>query len=221
MASNSLGILGLGSVSTLFYVKEINKRYGGKKGNSDTCPFRLLNVNFNEINNLLPSTSTELDKIVGTQLAKLAALGANTILVPNITLHETVDRLELGQAIVHPVFSTILSLKEKQIAKVVLVGSLHSMQSHYLKSHFEENGIEVTKPSLEDMELADEVRKRVYNEVASQDLLQQFNQMLEKYALHNAVVIACTELSVALSSTMPQILDMARLQIGCAVEKLF
>lgn len=221
MASNSLGILGLGSVSTLFYLKEINKRYGAKKGNSDTCPFTLLNVSFNEINNLLPNPSIELDKLVGTHLAQLTTLGASTIIVPNITLHETIDRLGFGQTIVHPVFSTIHLLLEKQIIDVVVVGSMHTMHSHYLKSNFEENGIEVSIPSQEDVEMADEIRKLVYNDSASQDALVKFNQMLEKYAQHNVVIIACTELSVALNTHHSMIYDMARIQIYKAIENSF
>ena len=50
MKKNTLSILGLGSRSTLFYLAELNTLYLQKKGGYSTCPFTLLNTNFDEIN---------------------------------------------------------------------------------------------------------------------------------------------------------------------------
>ncbi|MGO4818325.1 hypothetical protein [Flavobacterium sp. W22_SRS_FP1] len=66
-----LGILGLGSRSTTFYINELNKLYNQEKGGFSTCPFTLLNYNFDAINSLLPDASDSLDAIVQDYITEL------------------------------------------------------------------------------------------------------------------------------------------------------
>lgn len=51
---NQLGILGLGSKSTLYYVEQLNTLYNRSFGGFSTCPFMMVNANFNDINPYLP-----------------------------------------------------------------------------------------------------------------------------------------------------------------------
>ncbi|WP_428229566.1 aspartate/glutamate racemase family protein [Flavobacterium sp.] len=221
MKIQSLGILGLGSRSTLFYIKELNRLYHQKKGGYSTCPFKLLNTNFDVINNLLPVTSTKLEVILRNYLVELQHLKVDAILIPNITLHETIDKITLGAEIIHPVYVTIAKLKESRVNKVVLLGSLHTMESSYLKDVFKNESIAVVLPSKEDRVFIDNVRKHIYEETESQDLLKEYNDIIEKYSVNYAVVLACTELSVgwkAESSTI--IFDMSRIQIARTIENI-
>src|SRR5690554_3913283 len=151
MASNKLGILGLGSYSTLFYIKELNALYNKKHGGFSTFPFKMLNANFDEINNLLPYVSDELDEIVKTYLNELIDLGVSSVLVPNITLHETTDRLNLEIEIIHPVHLTLSEIQKTQHKKALIFGTKFTMESSYIKSIFEENNIEILMPSEKDI----------------------------------------------------------------------
>ncbi len=47
---NKLGIIGLGSKSTTYYIELLNLFYNKKHGGFNTCPFTMVNINFNEIN---------------------------------------------------------------------------------------------------------------------------------------------------------------------------
>lgn len=220
MSNKTLGILGLGSQSTLFYIRELNAIFNKKNRGYSTCPFKLLNIDFDAINNLLPAPSKKLDTIVKSYVNELIKLDIDTILVPNITLHETIDRLKIRVPIIHPIHYTVSELKKKNYKKVVLFGSNYTMESSYIKSIFAENGIEVLLPSKKDMKFTDEVRKQVYQETATQDLLNNFNLTIKKYAQSNVVVIACTELSISSTNGNLRILDMARIQINQAVNEI-
>lgn len=217
MKTEKLGILGLGSYSTLFYIKELNAFYNKKHGGFSTFPFKMLNANFDEINNLLPNTSDELDKIVKTYLEELIALGVSSILVPNITLHETIDRLEIKTKIIHPVDLTLTEIQKSKHKKAMIFGTKFTMESDYIKSKLEENHIEILTPSIEEIIFIDHVRKQVYQNLETEEMLLEFNQIVAKYSKENAVVIACTELSVALSKQGKNVFDMARIQIESAV----
>lgn len=219
MKPTSIGILGLGSNSTLFYIKELNALYNKEHNGFSTCPFKMLNTNFNSINQLLPNTSKKLDGIVKDYIDELIALVIDSILVPNITLHETIDRLNISTKIIHPVYCTISELQQKNHKKIVLLGSKHTMKSDYIKSKFTDNNLEVLLPTDEEILFIDELRKQVYHNKETENILEEFNKLIHQYAQENAVVIACTELSIALTIEHANVFDMARIQIKQALNQ--
>ena len=220
MKPKTIGILGLGSYSTLFYIEELNTSFNKMHGGFSTCPFKMLNINFDKINNLLPNVSRELDEIVKTSIDELIDLGISVILVPNITLHETIDRLDIKTKIIHPVHCALSEVEKKNHKKAVILGSKHTMESDYIKSIFASKDITTFLPSEEEMLFIDHVRKQVYQELETKERLVEFNKMIEKYTEDNAVIIACTELSVALSRHKENVFDMARIQIEYALKEI-
>lgn len=213
MKAKTIGLLGLGTKSTLFYIEALNAAYSKQNEEQNTLPLHLLNTNFNKINNLLPKPSKELEGIIQNYLNELIKLGVTEIIIPNITLHETIDRLNVSIPIIHPVHHTASEIVNKMHNNVVLFGSEYTMESNYIKSIFKEYNIATIAPSKEDRAFIDVVRKQVYQKTASKDLLDRFNLMIKKYAQNSAVVIACTELSVASTNSSRSIFDMVRIQI--------
>ncbi|MFQ3240300.1 MAG: aspartate racemase [Olleya marilimosa] len=214
----TLGLLGLGSFSTLYYIQKLNTFYNTKYGGFSTCPFKMLNVDFNTINNLLPNTSTELDIIVKSCIKTLEELQIDAILIPNITLHETIDRLNISTKIIHPITKTITKLLKNKHAKVTLFGTRHTMQSDYIKSKFEAENIMVLQPNVKEMSQIDNLRISVYNNQQTQEQLMIFNNLLKKYTTNGVVVLACTELSVIHNSKNKLVYDMAQIQLEEAVD---
>ena len=221
MSKTQLAILGLGSRSTLYYLEQLNKVYNTKNGGYSTCPFFLLNTDFDTINPLLPNTSVQLDAILQSYLDQIEALEVAEILIPNITLHETIDRLELQKNILHPLPLSVLKMKEIEAKKVVLFGSLHSMKSSYIRSYLELNSIEVLLPSSEEMEFIDEVRKHIYHTTETKEIINKYHQLIKKYSENYPVVLGCTELSILKPTDQRNIIDMAQLQIEAAVKNIF
>jgi aspartate racemase len=220
MKIQSLGILGLGSRSTLFYIKELNRLYHNKKSGYSTCPFTLWNANFDALNSLLPQPSNKLTELTKNYLAELQHLQVDAILIPNITLHETVDKLSSIPKIIHPVDLTIAKLKTEGFKEIILLGSLHTMESNYLKTAFNNEGIEVVLPPAEERLVIEGVRKHIYWETESKELLNEYTNIIKKYSANNAVVLACTELSVGWNADSRNVFDMSRIQIETAVENI-
>ncbi|MGB5436916.1 MAG: aspartate/glutamate racemase family protein [Maribacter sp.] len=217
MKGITLGILGLGSQTTAFYLKEINRVFNEKKGGYSTCPFVLLNTNFDAINQLLPNVSKELDAVVQAYISEIENTEVQHLLIPNITLHETIDRLKFNKSILHPVQICISKVKENNWKQVVLVGSLYTMQSNYIRANFAKNGIEIILPSEEDRQFIDQVRKAVYAETQTEELIKNYHLTIEKYAKNHTVILACTELSI-FKLNHKNLLDMAQLHIEEAVK---
>lgn len=220
MKIKSLGLLGLGSRSTLFYIKELNRLYHEKKGGYSTCPFKLWNANFDAINNLLPQSSEKLEVILQNCLSELQNLKVDAILIPNITLHETADKINAVSGIIDPVRLAIAKFKELDFNEVVLFGSLYTMESDYLQVKFKNEGISVLLPSQEERLLIDSIRKNIYWETDSMELLNEYNNIIEKYAGQYPVILACTELSIGWNGSHTDVFDMSRIQLRFAVENM-
>jgi aspartate racemase len=217
----TLGILGLGSQTTAFYLKELNRVFNEKQGGYSTCPFVLFNTNFDAINSLLPNVSAQLDTIVQAYLSEIEKTEIEHLLVPNITLHETIDRLKFKKAILHPVDICVSKMKEQKWKQVVLFGSLHTMQSKYIRTVFADNDIKILLPTEEDMQFIDHVRKEVYTETQTEELIKNYHLLIKKYTEKNPVVLACTELSIFNPINNNDLLDMAQVQIVEAVKTVY
>lgn len=214
----NLKIIGLGGRSTQFYVQYFNELYLKKHGGYATCPFTLINIDFNEINPFLPDDFTELApkmKLILKQFDNKSDI----IVIPNITLHETTDLLPFNN-IIHPVRAIILKLKKLKIDHITLVGSYYTSYSKKVIEQFDAAHIKVSVLAETDINLIDKVRSNVYNNDESNAHIQEFNTLLHKYNKQAAVVTACTELSIVIDQVFFE-LDLARTQIERAFDLTF
>ncbi|TCI92788.1 aspartate/glutamate racemase family protein [Tenacibaculum sp. M341] len=217
-------MLGLGSRSTLFYLEKLNQLYNELHGGYSTCPLKLLNANFNDINPLLPNVSPELIKNVEKYVKELISLNIDALLIPNITLHETIDivfqKEFINVPVIHPVKITADILSSKNHKNVIVLGSMYTMQSSYITSIFTNKGITVNQLPKEEMLFVDKVRREIYEE-DNQQLIKEFNELLSEYAAQTSIVIACTELSIANKTVSDNVLDMVTIQIEKAIQSAF
>ncbi len=217
MTKNTIGVWGLGSESTLFYLQNLNEQYQFIQGGYSTCPFKLHNSNFNHINPLLPAPNKALDAVVTKELYELKSLRCSHYLVPNITLHETLDGLSHSLRLIHPVELAKTAALGKGFKELYVFGTVYSMQSEYLKTNFANAGIILKSPTERDRLAIDAFRKRVYSGIAKQEEIDSFQRLLNAYCSHSAVLLACTELSLHRPALSERVLDTAQLQIVEAI----
>ena len=207
------GILGLGPFSTQYYLGEIQRKFKEKNQEFSTCPYLLYQIDFHEINTFLPDQLSVLKPKIELILNEISKLGIKELLVPNITLHETLDKIKSTEKLYHPVSLTTDNLIKNKILKITLFGTLYTMNSDYLKQKFSENNIEILLPSKEHQEWLDIFRKNVFKQTFSFGQIETYHDLINEYSIKNPVVIACTELSVFALKNNPNCIDMANLQI--------
>ena len=207
------GILGLGSFSTQYYLGEIQRKFKERNKEFSTCPYVLYQIDFQEINPFLPNQFSILKPKIESVLNAISDLGITKLLVPNITLHETLDKIEIPVELYHPVNLTVDYLEKKSISKVSLFGTLHTMNSEYLKQIVLEKNIEILPPLKEDQQWLNDFRNAVFDQTFTRIDIEMYQDLIKKYSVENPVVIACTELSVFALKNNPSCIDMADLQI--------
>lgn len=209
----SKGILGLGEVSTKYYLEQIHQKYKDRNEKLSTCPFLLYQIDFQVINPFLPNQFSVLIPKIEVILNKISELGIRHLLVPNITLHETLDQIDLPLKIYNPLKLAVEKLQQNLISKICIFGTLYTMNSIYLRDYFKFNNIEITSPSENDQKIIDNFRIAVYNGTVTDNQILKYRNILDKYAQNDGVLIACTELSFYSGQNNSSCFDMADLQI--------
>lgn len=213
---SGLGILGLGSFSTTYFIKVLNEVYNNKHGGYSTCPFILLNADFDEINPYLPDQGAAIEEVLSKYLDKLISHGVDHIAIPNITIYQYIDTISRGVdpqvSFVHPFTEVINSLLVAKASTVTLFGSAYTMQKGYVYSSLCKAGIQVTFPSASDRLFIDDFRVKVYGGSHTKDDLIKYVDLIYNY---DHVVIACSELSIPLQdvSLDKPIYDMLYLMV--------
>lgn len=218
---HKLGILGLGSKSTLFYIDELNYQYNKLHGGYSTCPFVMINTDFNAINSSLPDNFYKLKHIVKPYLDYFESLDIECLLIPNITLHETIDMLIAEESysfkVIHPLKLVIDNIAKQGVKEIVVFGSVYTMTQKYISGHIASNTVSVYNLDGKKIETIDEIRKQIYIEDYSN--VFKLEQIINELPANITPVIACTELSIALKNTNRKI-DMAQLQIKDALNQI-
>lgn len=220
-----IGLLGLGNRSTVFYLEQLNKCYCiSNKQQDATCPLLLINTDFSTLNPYLPDQFSKLEPQLLIDLQQVIYYQIEKLIIPNITLHECYERLltrEKLPDIIHPL--TALQQHIDINEKVILFGSKHTMNNPWFIKSVEALGIDILAPSADDQELIDKTRRLIYHYQENPDLLQQFQQKLTSYSKNHKVIIACTELSIALSllpkTVEDRVYDLSLLQIQSALNE--
>ena len=215
--NNHIVIPILGARATDFYQGELERQ--SQISESADLPLLLLETDFERINANLPDKYKALTPLVGCLLRHMEETGAPVYLIPNITLHAAVARIELDEQTLHriinPIDCGITHLKAQEIEEITLVGTRHTMQSDQLAGFFESRGITVKFPETDDISALDALRLQVFEEGFSKGAKKDMDKILSRY---DNPVLACTELSIL--NRESQFIDLARLQIAAALKRL-
>ncbi|WP_299669085.1 aspartate/glutamate racemase family protein [uncultured Polaribacter sp.] len=210
-----VGILGLGKRSTNFYLETLQKSYFKIYGDYHTFPFLLYQIDFNTLNPYLPNQFSKLIPISQNLILELKKLPVKKWLIPNITFHETFDKLETKIPVFHPIALCLNFCKLHAVKEVTIFGTDYTMNADYLRGNLKNANISVQKIDLEDLKFINQFRKKVYENIEETKDIAVYASFIEKYASRSYVIIACTELSLVTEKiNSKKIIDLAKLQIN-------
>lgn len=214
----TVGILGLGSRSTTFYLQTLNAYYHKLNKGYSTFPCVVHNIDFNTINPYLPDNTTKLIDNLKPVMNALERYSIDYLVVPNITLHETLDVMKVPGLLIHPLTLAIEKLRDFGQSTITLIGSHYTMNANYLVKGFEKAGIKVETPTPKDQKSIDTLRRKVYDSDETEADVLAFRTLLDVYKAQSTVMMCCTELSIINAEPIgEQCIDMAILQIEKAV----
>ncbi len=200
-----IGILGgMTFESTVHYYHRINRQVNQALGGLHCAEMILYNLDFDFINTCMHAGDWEpiYDRLLEASLT-LQQAGVDFLVIATNTMHRFYDRLQaqLRIPILHIADCMADVCAGEHVGKVLLLGTLFTMQQDFLKSRLEQNGISVVVPDTEkDIQ---EVHRIIIEELAFGKVLDESREhykaiiakMQSKYSVEG-VVLGCTEIEM-------------------------
>ena len=198
---------GTGPESTLMYYKELNSRVDKATDCKQMPDVAIESVNFRKAWDYVSTERYDLLKdYLAEKVMCLKNSGSEVIALTAVTMHLVFDELvkETGVSLISIPQSVCKEAKAKGYKKILLLGTIFTMEQDYMKKDFRDAGIEILVPNEEDRKL---VAKRIYEEleigIVKESTLAEFQEIISKMRDEQgieAVVLGCTELPILLNS---------------------
>jgi len=197
----TIGMLGgMSFESTLDYYKLINKGVRNHLNGSHSAKIMMYSYDYRELEVLLEKNNwEEVTNRLSEEAIKLKNQGADFLVICANTMHIVADEVEKRSnlKVVHIVKSTLAYAKEKKIKKVLLLGTLYTMQSQMYPTIFKENHIDLVTPNQVDQAF---IHRTIYLELIRGIIMESSKvRLLNIIKEHQkngveAVILGCTEL---------------------------
>ncbi|QCT94867.1 aspartate/glutamate racemase family protein [Caminibacter mediatlanticus TB-2] len=214
---------GMSWESSLTYYKIINEEINKKLGNLHSGKIILYSVDFEEIAKLQRENNWEKSGEILANVAKnLENAGADFVLICTNTMHKVAD--DVKRAINIPLIDirdvVIEEVKNKNLKKVLLLGTKFTMEDKFYKKYLVKKGIDIIVPSLKERDF---IHKVIFNElclgVIKTTSKEEFLKIINSYNV-DGVILGCTEIGMIINQNdlNIEVLDTTLLHSKKAVE---
>ena len=195
---------GTGWISSAEYYRIINEEINKRSGGLEFARCILYSMNYGEIEAFNRQNNKEgvYDLILDTTL-KLAASGADFIILCANTLHQFVERLEqeIDVPFIHIADATADEIRIKKMSKVGLLGTKQTMEMDFYKSRLKEKEIDTLVPELSDRDfiqktISDELLRGVFSDDSRYRFIEICKELSKRGA--EGIVLGCTEIPLLL-----------------------
>lgn len=216
----TIGMLGgMSFESTLDYYKLINEGIRNQLNGSHSAKIMMYSYDYAELELLLEKNKwDEITNRLTEEAIKLKEQGADFLVICANTMHIVADEVERrsGLKVVHIVKSTLEYAKENKIKKVLLLGTLYTMQSDMYPNIFNKDNIEVITPNKVDQAF---IHRTIYLElirgILSNDSKTRLLNIIKDHQKNGVegVILGCTELPLLVKPSDLEIYVMNTLEL--------
>ena len=224
----TIGLLGgMSWESTQGYYRAINEGIKARLGGLHSAQIAMYSVDFQPIETLQHEGDWDGTAVILADAAKrIAAAGADCLLICTNTMHKVVPQVEAAVdiPILHIADATAEVLLDRNIGKVGLLGTGFTMEQDFYKGRLAEKfGLEVITPNTDDRAI---VHRVIYEELclgkieqqSKADYLRIIALLAEQGA--EAVILGCTEIGLLVSQndTGVPLVDTTMIHAQAAVD---
>lgn len=198
--------------STIDYYRVINETINNRLGGDASAKILLYSVNYSEI---IPLTKRQdwdsIAQIICAAAKTLEAAGAHCILLCANTMHLIAERVMavINIPLIHIVDGVIKAIKEKNLTRVLLLGTKYTMSARFYSDPLELLGIQTFTPDENGIEI---INASIYNEMGKGVFLPETKRLyldiINGFGQKGAqgVILGCTEIPMLIKqadSTLP------------------
>jgi aspartate racemase len=193
--------------ATVEYYNLINQAVNDRLGGWDIAETLIIGCNFGNIEHFVRKGEWDLAEEYLLAKACLAqAGGADILICMSNTMHKVLTRI--GDVItipfIHIALPTATAIKQQQLSKVGLLGTLPVMAEKYMREQYEKAGIRVVVPSKAEQK---EVDKIIFDELVKNEIrleskrvyINICDNLVDRGA--QGIILGCTEIFLLIKPT--------------------
>lgn len=200
-----IGLLGGTSwPSTFSYYEQLNQAAQSALGGHHSARILLYSIDYHPIKSLYHHGWDQIPTLLHQEITTLAGMKPDCIILCNNTLHFALDQiaesLKLSVPIFHAGHLAAEKAKQQGCKSVLLLGTSFTMENGFFARYFEQRDITVRTPTEEDRKIIQAIQSELAKGVMKPEYTETFRHMLDNYSDVDAIILACTELPLAINT---------------------
>jgi aspartate racemase len=226
-AMKTIGLIGgMSWESTAEYYRLINQAIRGRLGGYHSAKLMLYSVDFDEIEQLQHQDRWhELSRLMVDAAARVAAAGAELVLICSNTMHKAAGEVEskINIPFLHIADATAVKIKQDGVRKAGLIGTSFTMEEDFYRKRMERQGIATIVPDATDRRQVHEIIYReLVHGIIKEESRSAYRRIIARMASEGAegIILGCTEIPMLVKqadSTIP-LYDTTFIHAHAAVE---
>jgi aspartate racemase len=201
-----IGLLGGTSwPSTIQYYQLINQLVAQKEGGYHSARLLLKSIDYHEIKSNYGPGWDKIPGLLKAEINEFMECRPDCLILCNNTLHKAydtiADELALPVPFFHAVHLTADFAKEKKYRNLLLLGTKFTMEDGFFTRILENAGLTVSIPTLPERDAIQKIQMRLSAGEMDESFSHFFYELIGKYSNMDAVILACTELPLAIDAS--------------------
>lgn len=209
------------------YYQRLNQLVQQKLGGYHSAPLLLKSIDYHTIKSCYQDGWDKIPALLKAEIDDFLLCKPDCLILCNNTLHKAydliADDLQLSIPFFHAVTLTAEYAQEQGYKNLLLLGTKFTMEDNFFTDKIKEKSLSVTVPSATEREEIQAIQSQLAQGHMDAAFTKYFSELIGRYTHLDAVILACTELPLAItaeSSPLP-IINPTELQCLAAVAYSF
>ncbi|MDP9126910.1 MAG: amino acid racemase [Pseudomonadota bacterium] len=219
----TIGILGGTSwPSTMAPYNMINAEVARRLGGHHSARIILYSIDYDPIKSLYHHGWDRIPALLKREIEFLARMKPDCLMIANNTLHKAFDLIETEMALPFPVFHAVRltsqALTKAAPGKTLFLGTSFTMDDDFFKGALARDGVDIIIPDAAERIAIQKEQTALAQGESPVAARVFFSELLRRYENQGceAVVLACTELPLAIDPSLTQMTLIDPLALQCA-----
>ena len=190
--------------STIEYYRLLNQLTTEKLGGYHSANLMLYSIDYHEIKSNYTGGWDKIPGLLKKEIKTILTSPCDCLILCNNTLHKAFDiiqpELNLQIPFFHAVDLTGQFAVKKRLKKLLLLGTKFTMEDGFFSRKLEALGLEVTIPNEEERNHIQSIQTMLAQNSIKPEHIEYFRTFLSNYSHLDAVILACTELPLVVTS---------------------
>lgn len=216
-----IGLLGGTSWhSTIEYYRILNRLAQEKFGGFHSANLLLRSIDYHDIKSRYYDGWNEIPLLLKKEIEAFIHLAPDCLLICNNTLHKAFDQIESDLRLSTPVFHIVDAVgrfaQTQKLKHLLLLGTKFTMEDGFYQRRLEEQfDLVIEIPNLQERIAIQAIQSQLAKGILEEEFRLYFVNLIRNYSAVDAVILACTELPLAIHQSNVDVVILNSIEHQC------